>query len=222
MRALYFALALLVGLAGPGSADTFNVSPAFLLSVRLQTPPVTCAPISPPSGGIYDSTSLSGSGTTGGAFTAANAASPDCLVNGSTFVEDSSTGTHLITAGGNAQIVHTFTAQSATVTVYVKQGAGTRNIEVTMFNSGFSAQSNLIINPITGAVLVTNCSFAAATLTQTVTLGQNGYTKITMTTTPITTTGVWIQLGNISGTSTSYAGDGTSSLIWWGLGLTTP
>lgn len=188
------------------------------------SPPRSCSPVSPPAGGIFDSTNLSGSGPTGGALVTSNVTSPDCTVDASTFTEDSSTGQHLILPN-NGEITHTFAAASATVTLYFKRGSGTRNELLTMFNSGFSAQTNVIINPATCAIAqVAFTSFAAATATATPT-AVGTFCKTTLNTSTVTDTGVWIEAASCTGAtgaSCSYAGDGASTMIYWGLGLTTP
>ena len=180
-----------------------------------------CTPLSPPSGGIYDSTTLTGSSAVGGTFTIGNSSSPDCATNGSTLVEDSSTGNHNIVVSG-AEITHTFSSASATITVYAKQGSGTRSAQVTMYDPTFVDYASVVVRPSTCTVTVApfNSGFPTPTSTQTAVGG--GWCKITLTTTPISVTGVNVYLNNDNGGSSSYAGDGASSIIYWGFGLTSP
>lgn len=178
-----------------------------------------CVPVSPPSGGIYDSTNLSGWSVSGGAFTLNNAASPDCATNGSTFVEDTSGTVHEV----STTISHTFSAQSTTFTFYEQRVVGTRNSQFAFFDQTFAHDTVVIVNPATcSAAAAVTTTFPGATASTTFTV-VGSWCKVTVTTTLVTATSLIPALANVIGSSgANYTGDGVSSLAYWGMGLTTP
>lgn len=218
-------IALLLWLIGSSPFPAVS-APAQLLGLNVGAAPtsVGCSPISPPSGGIYDSTSLAGStgGAGGGTLTVGGSPSPDCATNGSTFVEDTSTGLHSIEVTGGV-ITHNLTAASLTATIYVRQGVGTRESWLVYYDQTLGQDTLVVVNPTTcTAAIAATTNFAGATASSTETAEPGGWCKVTLNTNPVTLTGIFVFLINFNGSTDSYAGDGTSSLLYWGLGLSTP
>jgi len=186
-----------------------------------------CSPVSPPSGGFYDSTSLVGSTASGGTLFTADLASPDCTTDGSTFIEDTSNGTHSVYISG-AEITHTITGASVTLTIYTHSGAGSRLVELIYFDQGYGGSSDWIMNPSTcatyaGPSTTGTGGFVGSAVSTTLTV-VGSWCKATLTTTPVTVTGIQAYIFSFNATtgSDSYTGDNTSSLGYWGVGLTSP
>lgn len=217
-RASYFLLigaALLVGIP----AQAYWQSRASNYNQAVSS---GCSPVSPPSGGIFDDPTLSGStDVVNGSITLNSASSPDCLTNGATFVENTNNSTHYVPFG-DAEITHSFSAASATIILYVKDGVGTRNSAIQMFDASFSFLSQVTVNPGScSAAAAASTTFSGATATATFT-PVGSWCEVSLNTNTITTTGVFIFLMSASGTTTGYTGDGTSSLLYWGAGLSSP
>lgn len=168
-------------------------------------------------GGIYDSASGWASWSGVGTTFASNISSlidPACTVTAASQTEDASgPGIHasLFTTA------HTWTAQSATITVYAKRLVGTRN-----FMINFVDQT--LANGVSIGADLSNCSInvAAAVMgtwtgaSGTVSSVGSGWCKLTATATA-TAANPYIIPENLSGTSGSYAGDSTSSVAFWGI-----
>jgi hypothetical protein len=182
----------------------------------------SCVAISPPSGGIYDSPTLAGSGTANATLTTNAVLSPDCTIDAATVVETTATGVHQLNPN-NTTISHTFSAASATFTIYANECVGTRNIQLLIFDPTLTYLAAVTVTPSTGGVVTAAATtFAGAAASSTETVESGGWTKITLTVSPITATGVAVYTNASNGTSTNYAGDGTSTLCMWGAGVTSP
>jgi hypothetical protein len=137
-------------------------------------------------------------------------------VNGATtadtITEDSTAANSHVLEVATANIV---SGVAYRFSLYVKQGSGSRNIDMVL-SSGFPGSSNAYFNPTTGALVSAG---AGLTSTQSEDMG-NGWWRFTTTataTSSVTTTPIYIYMA--SGTTTSYNGDGTSSLILFGAQL---
>lgn len=186
-----------------------------------------CNPVSAPTGGVYDSATLSGSTGNGGAFTGSNAVSPACTTTAGTLVEDTSTGQHQVIVSGG-EIIHTFSGTPVTMIVYVQQGSGTRNFQLATVSSSFGSTSNVTINPSTGAIVAAaTTTYAGASVSANVfgpfsSPTSGTYFVVVMTTSTVTDSGIYMALNSSNGTSTSYPGDGASNLKYWGAGVSSP
>jgi hypothetical protein len=97
-----------------------------------------------------------------------------------------------------------------TFSCYVKSGAGTRNIQLQMFNSTDSTFGRIIIEP--DGTIITDQSIGTVSATD----AEDGWWRLRVSAT--SSSGVTNQyfVGLIDGTTGSYAGDGTSSIYVWG------
>lgn len=192
-----------------------------------------CIAISAPTGGIYSSTTLAGGLTfSTGTFTPTDALSPDCVNNGGTWVEGTSSGVQQTwTLDGGTTFA--FGAGATTTTVWVKQGVGTRYAAIEL--SGPAPDYGIAyvyINPTLGTVVGSGTDFVGDTNppTAVVTAAPFGYWKVVMSYTFSTSqTGMTLQVGSADATcginypgcnDVTYTGDGVSSLGFWAYNTT--
>lgn len=174
-----------------------------------------CTSVSPPTGSIYSSTSISSSGTTGGTLTLSNAGSSDCTKDASTFVEDTSTGAHDVYVSGNP-IAASLSAASVTVKISGRNLIGTRTSFVILNDQSFSQLAYANVNWAT-------CSIVATASTSATAVVSGGVCQLTLNQTGVTATALNLVLYNgNNGTFASYTGDGISSLIYWGVSVNSP
>ncbi|WP_217568808.1 hypothetical protein [Mesorhizobium sp. GbtcB19] len=124
--------------------------------------------------------------------------------------EDASNGQHV------AYATFSFTTGvTYTLSTYVKQGVGSRNIQMSLGNAFPATAQVATFNPSTGAVVA-----AGAGLTTAVTL-INGFYRVSITATANATISASPSISMASGTAASYAGDNTSLFYVTGLKLET-
>ena len=148
--------------------------------------------------------------TLGGATRGATATGPDGTAGLSAIVEDTSTGLHRTygnaASGGLATVAGA--GESWATQIVVKAGVGSRNVQI-LFGSAFSALPSVIVNPATGAVVSTSGSpgrVAVAALS-------GGCWRIEITVTSTAAGYVQPIVNLCSGTTTTYTGDGVSSVF---------
>jgi hypothetical protein len=174
-----------------------------------------CTPVTYAGGPFYQSLAFTDSWSpAAAALTTNNQASPACTTTGALLVENSPTSTHYLAK----TVTATISAAPHTLTIYAGQVTGTRNFEPIVFASGYASYVDM-------DVALSTCTISAAATVSgsftspsgTASVGPSGYCKITMTYTSISDTAINLELFMLSGTTSSYAGDGVSSLKLWGL-----
>lgn len=179
-----------------------------------------------PSGGLYSSASLAGStAASGNGDTLAlnNAKSPDNTTDAATFQEGTANQEHNIGVSGNP-ITHTFNAAAVDVFGGFQQVAGTRNISVVIYNSGFGGFVQIIVNPATGAIVqaaaVNGTGFTG--VNSAVWPTSDGYWVVWLHGYSLTDSAINVQFQSASGTATTYTGDGNSRWNVWGAAVYSP
>lgn len=188
-------------------------------------PSAACTPqaTAPGAGGLYTNANLSNQTSLTGltSATTGTGLAPDCSNNAFTQIEDSTTGLHQSQSPVQLAVV---LAQAYTTTIYVKDGSGTRRVRTQMCG-------NTTSNCVRATVIPSSCTYdtttgvlgtwtsPSGTLTQ-LTGAFSAWCKITMTATVAVDTHVQFLLLNVNGSGqNSYAGDGTSSIVAWGLDM---
>jgi hypothetical protein len=139
------------------------------------------------------------------------AAGPDGRTNLTKLIEDATTGAHF-----RYRAVSAFPPdEEMTISTIVRGAGDSRNIEIVLAdNAAVGNQITITINPATGAVVSGPSNVGNAIgATATVTALPNSCYRVDLTGTPNTSgtiTDIYLVIKN--GTSTSYAGDGTSGL----------
>lgn len=140
--------------------------------------------------------------------TADAAVAPDGLTTGDLLVETTANSAHQLSR--SFTIFTSGTAYSASI--FVKAGAGTRNLRIGFGASAFSATSRqALFNPSTGAIVSADAGVTAA-----VTNFGNGWYRCSITATATATATDALFLNIYNGSTASYTGDGASGLYLWG------
>jgi hypothetical protein len=177
-----------------------------------------------PSGGLLASTNLSSATIVGGTLNTSNASSPDCTTDASTFVENTTNGLH-----GPTWTTFSVSLSNAQMTfrIWIEQGVGSRTVDIQVGNQG-TGYLYMNMNPTTGAVntLQNDNGFGSSVFGSTTPLylfGKPGW-EVTMSAAGVTATSLFVNLysDNATGSGNSYTGDGVSSLVYWGLAVSTP
>lgn len=137
-------------------------------------------------------------------ITANAAVSPDGLTTADKLVEAASTASHFVRFLGGGVVV---AAAPYTMSVWLK--ASGRNWARIMWN-GTSSQA-AYFNLATGVV-----GTVGASTTASITDFGNGWYRCSITTSPLSTSTAYEVYTSVDGTTTSYAGDGTSGVLIWG------
>src|ERR1700721_1645811 len=114
----------------------------------------TCVAVTPPTGTVYSTTGFSSSiaHQGGGDAVAFNAtAGPDCTVDAMKFTEGTANALHSALVSG-AEITNSFSG-SVDIIVFLKQGSGTRNVNISMSDPTFAFVTSATVNPSTGAIV---------------------------------------------------------------------
>lgn len=163
-------------------------------------------------GGIYDAPPWTSWTGTAGTFTPNIALSPNCLISAATMTEDTSNAQHFALS---ATITHAWVSATVTLNQYVRQTTGTRNASVALFDQSFTNSVNITFSPsctvagtnVTGWVLV---SAAVTPIT-------GGWCLVSLSVSGVTATAASIVTTMVNGASTSYTGDGVSTMAVWGV-----
>jgi hypothetical protein len=127
--------------------------------------------------------------------------------------EDTSNSQHL-----TQESLFTDTANTQrTIWVMVKNGSGTRNINLALRANGSGAGFGCVFS--TAGAVVLSYAFGGSTIASTGASSTGlaaGWTLISVTGTVGATTGVFISMNIDSGTSDSYTGDGASNILLYG------
>lgn len=187
-----------------------------------------CVPRTAPSGNLLATATLSGAGVVDGTFTASNVTSPACTTTGGTFVEDTANSQHIVNPkSGGGSISVSLSNSQVTFIIFVKQGAGTRTLDIQVLNAALSGDVYMGVNPATGAItfpVTLNGGFGSSAFA-TVDLADNGWYKVIISVAGVTTTGLFFELMNDNGTtgsSNTYTGDGSSGFQYYGAAVSTP
>ena len=146
----------------------------------------------------------------GGRVQASPVLAPDGTASAVEFIEDTSSTAHYV---GNSVAV---TAGGAyTLSAFVKAGVGNRCAQLLLTSSAFGVPLGATFDLSTGATAVTSGATAAA-----VAVG-GGWWRVSITATAtLTASSSSVQCRtypSLTGVVSSYPGDGTSSLLWWGV-----
>lgn len=188
-----------------------------------------CVAQTAPTGGIIATATLAGStaASAGDSWTAQDVLSPDCLINGGTFVESTNNGFHVLEITGSNVTYNYLSNTPLSATAYVKQGVGTRDafIGVTGPTPNFYT-AYCIVSPASGTVISEGTNWPGQSApTCNVTAGPFvGYYKAVMTGAVVTaSTGtLTAEIDTSIGTNNGpFAGDGVSSLEYFGYQLKT-
>jgi hypothetical protein len=203
-------------------ATEVSAWPGMFWSSAAACPAIPAA--TPPAGNFYASTGLSGATAPFGAgdtVTLNAALSPDNTVDAMRFTEGTANAGHLAYVNGG--VISGSVNGPVDLFCSIKQGAGSRNVYLAVQNSGFSLATNVIINPSTGAIVQAASTSFTATAHAAVWPTSNGFWTVWLHTSSIVdATGLNVQFQSASGTNISYAGDGSSSWLAWGVGVYTP
>jgi len=135
------------------------------------------------------------------------ATAPDGTASMDRLVEDSSTGAHTITSAGRSVTA----GQPYTFSVHIKAYSGARQVGISPgYSPNFAPTDFAIFDLATGAFTSTG------TLTCSVTALANGVYRIAVTATALTTGSATSRIELVSGSTSSYAGDGASGAYLWG------
>jgi hypothetical protein len=177
-----------------------------------------CSPIPGYTGTpLYQSLALTDTwATTNAALVTNNVVAPVCTTTAALLTENSATGVHNV---GKSPSV-TITTGAHTLTAYAKRVTGSRNLDMnaqdSTFSSGIGAQFNL-------GTCAVNSSFSFgsrfSSVTVTATSVSGGWCKLQAVITYASSdTGIYIPFDMLNSTFTSsYAGDGASSIALWGV-----
>jgi hypothetical protein len=183
-----------------------------------------CAPATTPASPYYSALALSGWSGSGATLALNNKFSPGCATTAALVTENSSTSSH----GANSpSISGATTAVTYKLTWFAAQVVGTRNQNATIFSTAFSSGANAGINLSTCAINVAGNVFGSFTSPTSVgsgpfAYGGLNYCKMVLSFTGIVDTGFGdIQMAAMSGTTSSYTGDGTSANAIWGVTICT-
>lgn len=214
MKRIFLSLAILVGLIFPAMAGSMTLLGAGAAGVA-------CTPVTYPASPLYQSLALTDSWTVSNATAATNnQVSPACTTTAYKLTEDATASVSHQTTKNPAAFT-SVASTTYTLTWYAKRVTGTRNIQVNLFSTAFNSQV------FWGADLGTCTTNVAAAIgiagftspTGTASVGPGGYCKLVLTWVGKTDTGVAIQFQMMSGTSTTYSGDGTSAIAIWGVDI---
>lgn len=152
--------------------------------------------------------------TKSAATATANAAlSPDGLTGADKLVEDNTTATHFVRQNVAGVIGTVYTSS-----VFVK--AGERSVIVVSHFDG-ATFSGVQVNLVTGAISSppSDLAIADASSAALVRQLQNGWYRISITRTQVSTTTAQVRVALISGSNGVYLGDGSSGVYLWGAQL---
>lgn len=135
--------------------------------------------------------------------------SPTGSVTADELVEDGSTGLHILQ--DSASYV---SGQPYTYSVFIKRGSGARNVRLSFSNTAFPTNSSADFDLGSGVISLRGAGLFDAEITPSKVL--NGYWRISITSVCNATASAGRTLFLLSGSSNSYAGDNSSSLIIWG------
>jgi hypothetical protein len=135
------------------------------------------------------------------------ATAPDGTTSMDRLVEDSSTGAHTLTSAGRSVTA----GQAYTFSVFVKADSGSRRIGLSPgYSPHFASTDFAIFDLATGAFTSTG------TLTCAVTAFDGGIYRIAGKATALSTGSATSRIELVSGATSTYTGDGTSSVFLWG------
>jgi len=129
----------------------------------------------------------------------------------SVITETTATGGHYI-----YQSVTLTASQTYEIAAWVKPGAGSRNLFISFVDNTFASTAGAIFNPSTGALVSTYTTGSGSVSSTGSIVGQNGWQLVWMKGTIGNYTSAQVFVSLASGTSTNYAGDGSSSLDVYG------
>jgi len=168
------------------------------------------------SGAAYQSLALADSwSASDGTFTPSNVYSPEHKLTAGTLVEAATTANHQVFK----QPTLSLAAGAHMITLFAKRGAGSRNLRIETYKSDFSTSGIVSFNLGNGSVFFTGGTNALFTaLSGAVTTVDDFYKLVVSFTLSATLTNPYIifDLGDATGVN-GYAGDGTSSVVLWGL-----
>lgn len=200
MRRLVLALALLLGSAAAHAATPGDVAVLF----------GGCRPIALPSGNKVAQPYFASGWTPTGLASQPLSTGLGCAYNAMSFVEDTSTGSH----GVDAEQVFTVSAVQYTNSLYARSTSG-RNVNLAVFDPSFGSNALGYFNPTSCTVAGTAGSFGSISAAAQAIRG--GWCKLSLSFTAISTTGLYTYVSaSTGGTTTSYTGDGASSITVWG------
>jgi hypothetical protein len=144
---------------------------------------------------------------TGTAVAVNTETAPDGTTSMDRLVEDSSTGAHTITSAGRSVTA----GLDYTFSVYVKADTGSRRIGISPgYSPHFSSTDFAVFDLTTGAFTDTG------TLVCSVTAFANGVYRISGKAVALSTGSATSRIELMSGSTSTYSGDGTSSVYLWG------
>lgn len=148
-----------------------------------------------------------------GAQTVNSVFTPACSTNGTVFVPNAVNTSH----GAAATLTTAVTAGAHTFNMFAKRVVGSLNIFPDVVNPAFTSSVFMTVDLGTCSVSVA----ASSNGTWTSPSGSaypyaNGWCRITITATMGVDTGWVFNIFTCSGTTCTYAGDGTSSIGYWG------
>ncbi len=164
-------------------------------------------PVSATKYGPY-SEAIGANWTLGGVAAGATALGADGYAGLSELIEDTSTGVHRAYVSASYFPAAAAAGEYYAVQVDVKAGVGSRNAVIYTTGTAALPSQTLIVNPSTGAIVSQSAGLSRVSITARP--GGIWHVEATFATTAAGTTQVGIYLA--SGTATSYAGDGTSSI----------
>lgn len=206
------------GVANYPTSDGTHPSPTFhgFMAATIISSIPTIAPVVYAASPTYQILDFAGYSTERSTLATNNKQGPSYQTTAALVTEDTTT------ANGHDIIknaIFSTTAKTYVATVYVKRVTGSRNFQLVFFDTGFGssvvAKADLSNNSLLTAATVTGSSFSAPSAT--VSTGPLGYAKIVLTFTAVSGQSLWASLGLLSGSNSSYDGDGTSSVAMWGL-----
>lgn len=186
----------------------------------------SCSPTATaPSGGYFNSTAtFSGFTPAAATLTPNGYAAPDCSSNAAALTENTAAADHDMTP---STISHVFPGGTGTtVTIYAKQTVGNRGVRFNLQSSSFASGAAAAFD-LSNCSVVSGSVFAFGTWSGTSNTGTAavapGWCKLVLTITVIgADTGINSLLEMVlAGTATtSYTGDGVSSIATWGWNFT--
>lgn len=137
------------------------------------------------------------------------ATAPDGTATAATIIEDSSTGVHRLLA---ATITKAASALAYSYVIYAKPSTGSRSLMMEAYNAAFSAGASAVYT-LTGAGSVSGLTGAFTAKTTSIEALPSGYYRCVLMFTTDTDTSLKV-FSDLWNGSNSYAGDGTSGLLF--------
>ncbi len=147
--------------------------------------------------------------TLGGVTAGGTALGADGTAGLSELIEDTSTGVHRAYVSSSYFPAAAAAGECYAVQVDVKAGIGTRNVVIYATGPAFTPSLTLIVNPATGAVVWQPSGWTRVS----VTARPGGIWHIEATTATLASGAMQVGLYLASDTTTSYTGDGASSVL---------